>query len=186
MKNIGEKIKQIRQSKGLSQEELAEKANVNLRTVQRLENNINVPRGQTLVLLCNALGVELENIAEYGKKKDSGFLTVFYLSILSFLVMPFGNIIVPFMLWLMKKDKITGFYKKGKRVILIQTLWTIVSMGLLIMFFFKMIHTQGNFYWRLIYLYLLLVLVNLGYAIYSAVKTHRDGKEMNQNLEIVV
>ena len=52
MNKIGEKIKEARKKKGLSQEDLAESAKVNLRTIQRIENNENEPRGKTLNLIC--------------------------------------------------------------------------------------------------------------------------------------
>ena len=38
MNEIGKRIRDIRKKKGLSQEELAESAKVNLRTIQRIEN----------------------------------------------------------------------------------------------------------------------------------------------------
>jgi len=43
MNEIGQKIREVRKRKGLSQEELAESAKVNLRTIQRIENNENEP-----------------------------------------------------------------------------------------------------------------------------------------------
>ena len=48
MKEVGSKIREIRKRKGLSQEELAK---VNLRTIQRIENNANESSGKTLNLL---------------------------------------------------------------------------------------------------------------------------------------
>ena len=55
MKNIGQKIKDIRKQKGLSQEELAELVKVNLLTIQRIENTENEPKGKTLHLICGVL-----------------------------------------------------------------------------------------------------------------------------------
>ncbi len=52
MENIGKKIVELRKSKGYTQEELAEKAKVNLRTIQRIENDENKPSGNTLKLIC--------------------------------------------------------------------------------------------------------------------------------------
>ena len=46
MNLVGVKIKELRKKKGFSQEELAETAKVNLRTIQRIENNENEPRGK--------------------------------------------------------------------------------------------------------------------------------------------
>lgn len=67
MKNIAKKIKELRIKKGLSQEELAENATVNLRTIQRIENDENNPSGKTLRLICKALDVNVESIFDYGR-----------------------------------------------------------------------------------------------------------------------
>ena len=57
MNIIGKKISEARKSKGLTQEELAEMSKMNLRTIQRIENNKNVPRGKTLNLICEVLEI---------------------------------------------------------------------------------------------------------------------------------
>lgn len=41
---IAKKISETRKIKGLTQEELAEKAKINLRTIQRIENSESEPR----------------------------------------------------------------------------------------------------------------------------------------------
>ena len=51
MSHLGQKIKDARKQKGLSQEELADSAKVSLRTIQRIETNKNEPRGKTLHLI---------------------------------------------------------------------------------------------------------------------------------------
>ncbi|MEH6621081.1 helix-turn-helix transcriptional regulator, partial [Maribacter arcticus] len=62
MENIGQKIVELRKSKGYTQEELAEKAKVNLRTIQRIENEENKPSGNTLKFICEALDTLPEKI----------------------------------------------------------------------------------------------------------------------------
>ncbi|MCB2410111.1 helix-turn-helix domain-containing protein [Hymenobacter lucidus] len=54
------RINAIRKSKGLSQEVLAERSGVSLRTIQRVEQGETVPRGHTLHALAAALEVPLE------------------------------------------------------------------------------------------------------------------------------
>ena len=107
MKEIGKKIKELRKKKGLSQEELAESSQVNLRTIQRIENNESEPRGKTLNLICEVLGINVEDILDYGLKTDKNYLIIFHLSVIAFLAIPVGNIILPLILWLTKKDKVT-------------------------------------------------------------------------------
>jgi len=59
---IAKKIIETRMIKGLTQEELAEKATLNLRTIQRIENAENEPRGKTLKLICDALEISSEEL----------------------------------------------------------------------------------------------------------------------------
>ena len=47
---------------GLSQEELAEAAQLNLRTIQRLEKGETLPRGFTLQALAHALALPIETL----------------------------------------------------------------------------------------------------------------------------
>jgi len=57
-----------RKKAGLTQVQLAEKANVNLRTLQQYEvnaKNINKASFQTVMALCHALGCQAEDILEY-------------------------------------------------------------------------------------------------------------------------
>lgn len=51
------KIKELRESKGLSQEELCEDSGISLRTIQRIENGESVPRGSTLKTIASSLNV---------------------------------------------------------------------------------------------------------------------------------
>ncbi|MEE4257002.1 MAG: helix-turn-helix transcriptional regulator [Bacteroidales bacterium] len=62
MKDLGINIKELRQEKGITQEELAEMTNMNLRTIQRIENNETTPRGNSLNAICDALQVELTDL----------------------------------------------------------------------------------------------------------------------------
>jgi len=102
MTEIGNRIKEIRLKKGLSQEELAEASKVNLRTIQRIENNETKPREKTLQLIFNALEIE---IIEPEKKRIDKYQvwTLFLTSII---------IICSFMAWIYKFK----FFKNGERI----------------------------------------------------------------------
>lgn len=56
-KNALTKIKELRELKRLSQEELSEKAGVSLRTIQRMENGESAPRDSTLRNIASSLDV---------------------------------------------------------------------------------------------------------------------------------
>jgi transcriptional regulator with XRE-family HTH domain len=80
----GQKIVELRKSKGYAQEELAEKAKVNLRTIQRIENGENKPSGNTIKRICEALEILPEKNINYGKKEDSKLLVLMHLSVYLF------------------------------------------------------------------------------------------------------
>jgi len=92
MKTIGNQIIELRNKKGITQEELAEKANISLRTVQRIENSESIPRGKTLKLIGDILDLNLEEISntEQPKKADkigNIIINVFFLLILNLVLM---------------------------------------------------------------------------------------------------
>ena len=61
---LGQKISELRKQKGFTQEELVEKCNINVRTIQRIEAGEVMPRSFTLKTILNALGEDLENLRE--------------------------------------------------------------------------------------------------------------------------
>ncbi len=69
---LNENIKNLRKSKGLSQEELAIKLNVVRQTISKWENGISVPDSSMLILLADELDTSVsvlldENVQEYGE-----------------------------------------------------------------------------------------------------------------------
>ncbi|PQB05756.1 helix-turn-helix domain-containing protein [Aureitalea marina] len=61
-KNLGQKLKELRAIRGMSQEYLAEESKVSLRTIQRIENNESEPTGETVKRIANALDVQLTEL----------------------------------------------------------------------------------------------------------------------------
>lgn len=66
--DLGLKIIELRQNKGLTQEELVKQCNLSVRTLQRVESGEVEPRGYTLRLLSEALDFDLFILSQY----DSG------------------------------------------------------------------------------------------------------------------
>jgi len=79
--NLGKKIIELRKSQGLTQKELVDKCNLNIRTLQRIESGEVTPRGYTLKLILTTLDYQGEDLST---KKSS-----FYYWIEKRL--PFGN-----------------------------------------------------------------------------------------------
>ena len=88
---IGEKITALRKTKKYTQEELAELAKVNLRTIQRIENNENTPRGKTLDLICNVLEIDRKELVTNNSTKNKTLENIlvkgFFLIIFNLLLM---------------------------------------------------------------------------------------------------
>jgi transcriptional regulator with XRE-family HTH domain len=184
METIGEKILEIRKQKGLTQEELADRAKINLRTLQRIEKNETEPRGNTLKMLCNVLELNIGDIIDYGKREDNRYLSFFHLSVLSFVLIPLGNIIIPSILWFTKRDKILGLNKQGADLLNFQILWTILSFGSLTI---GMISSIGQFVEKqpsdttylhpLVYLGLALCLLNIVYSIIVSILVRKNSQK---------
>lgn len=51
--NIGQKIKELRLEKGLSQSQLAKRINVSQKAIDYWERNINEPKASYIILLVN-------------------------------------------------------------------------------------------------------------------------------------
>jgi len=62
MSPIARKISETRKLRGLTQEELADLSQVNLRTIQRIENGENTPRSTTLRLICKVLNIDFNEL----------------------------------------------------------------------------------------------------------------------------
>ncbi len=99
------RVKELRVKQGLSQEELAEKTGLSLRTIQRIEKGESVPRGDTLKRLSVSLQSAADDIIEWKIQEDKDVLKMLNLSQLGFIAFPILGIVIPFTIWILKKDK---------------------------------------------------------------------------------
>ncbi|RRJ90576.1 helix-turn-helix domain-containing protein [Paenimyroides tangerinum] len=175
METIGIKISQIRNQKALSQEQLAELSKVNVRTIQRIENNETTPRGATLKLLCDALEITPDEIVNFDKIQDNSFIVWLHLSVLLGYVLPLGNIIVPLILWIKNRNKIDCVDSQGKNIINFQIIFSIILFVIIlfsistILIFSKA--TDILFYYQFGFLLtMLLPILNFIYPIINAIR----------------
>lgn len=175
METIGIKISQIRKQKALSQEQLAELSKVNVRTIQRIENNETTPRGATLKLLCDALEITPDEIVNFDKIQDNSFIVWLHLSVLLGYVLPLGNIIVPLILWINNRNKIDCVDSQGKNIINFQIIFSIILFVIIlfsistILIFSKA--TDILFYYQFGFLLtMLLPILNFIYPIVNAIR----------------
>lgn len=122
---LGKKIADYRKVKGLTQEELVEKCNINVRTLQRIEAGEVTPRTSTIKLIFEALEIEFEDVIESNstddvtqKRAQNHFLELFNFKTnpmkkLVILLMPILSIIMMFIV--MATQKTTYDVSKVKR-----------------------------------------------------------------------
>ncbi|MWB93090.1 helix-turn-helix domain-containing protein [Flavobacterium sp. GA093] len=127
------KLKQIREQKNLTQEELSEKSGISVRTIQRIESG-TAPKGHTLKTLSSALEIcenELLNnekeIPTESLETNNGInfqkIKLINLSSILFVVVPPLNIFLPLLLsYTLKQRNILT-----KQIISLQILWTILA-----------------------------------------------------------
>lgn len=127
---LQKRVKELRIKQGLSQEELADKTGLSLRTIQRIENGESVPRGDTLKRLSIALQVTPDDLIDWQVQEDKNVVKILSLSQLGFLAFPLLGIIIPLAIWILKKDKIKYVDSVGKSILNFQITWTIVLFAL--------------------------------------------------------
>lgn len=134
------KLKNIRESQNLTQEELSEKSGISVRTIQRIEAG-QEPKGYTLRVLAQTLEIsekELQNTSseteveqsivhqpnnEKTEELDFSKVKFINLSSLPFVFLPLINIVVPVILMYVLKMK----HPIIKQIISVQILWTIIA-----------------------------------------------------------
>lgn len=185
--NLGAKIKTLRKRKGFSQEQLADDATLSLRTIQRIENGETIPHGDSLRKLTQALGVNPDDILEWAPSEDKGYLVVMNVSALTFIFHPLLGIIIPLVMWILKKDKIKLVDDTGKKLISFEITWTlvlyviqlIITHGRYINFGLKLSQwapvalsrfSLGGFFFLLFYLY------NIAIIIINAIRNNKGLK----------
>lgn len=181
MNRVGQKIAEIRTLKGWSQESLAEKAKVNLRTIQRIENGENNPSGNTLNSISAALDTSPDKILNYGKKEDKTVLKVMHLSVLTYLLMPIGNIIVPLIIWLTKKDKTINLDEKGIKILNFQLLWTFITTLVIVALFLS--KENPIIFKVFLYIFILLNILNI---VLTVIITSRTSKPKFSSFPTIV
>jgi uncharacterized Tic20 family protein len=178
MQSVGTKIKEMRLKKGFSQEELATQSQVSLRTIQRIENNENEPRGKTLQLICESLEINIEELLDYGKQEDRQFMMFFHLSVLIGLFIPIGNIVLPLILWMTKKDKIQGLQTVGAKLLNFQIAFQLLSFLLIIAAALGKILHKNYLNWSQIFIVVLILLISNGIASIIFAVLNARGKQI--------
>lgn len=129
----GKIIKELRVNKGMTQEELAEKTEVSVRTIQRIESGEVDPRAYTLQMIAKALDVDFsmfvgndsDESQEVQKVSNNNWLGLLHLSGLIPIIFP------TILIWNLKKDTVKGITKHYRAVISVQLMICGIVIGCL-------------------------------------------------------
>jgi uncharacterized Tic20 family protein/DNA-binding Xre family transcriptional regulator len=126
--DLGLKVSELRQQKGLTQEQLTERCEVSPRTIQRIESGEVDPRAYTLYCLSTALEFDF---GEENTANENFWLTVLHLSSVLCIL------IVPLLLWSWKKNSSYKIDQQGRQVLNFQITMTLllIAAALLLMLF---------------------------------------------------
>lgn len=116
--SIAKKIIHFRKLKGITQESLAEITGLNVRTIQRIESGEVDPRLYTLKSIADALGVNLEELLPEPTQHELNQLAILHITPAGFFLFPvIGNVLLPFIFWMLKREEINGINKHGKDIL---------------------------------------------------------------------
>ncbi|HEX8270022.1 MAG TPA: helix-turn-helix transcriptional regulator [Flavobacterium sp.] len=129
MKN---KVQAFRTQRQMTQTELSEKSGLSLRTIQRIESGA-AAKGYTLKSIASALEIDISDLVEVDSRTvgtiNIGKAKTINIAALSFIVIPFGNLIFPSLLMRGTSDLTR---KTAIDILGVQILWTFISSILLI------------------------------------------------------
>ncbi|BAP32692.1 helix-turn-helix protein [Chryseobacterium sp. StRB126] len=138
------KLKDVREQKNLTQEELSEKSKISVRTIQRIEAGTE-PKGHTLRALAKALEIEEASLQDTIITPDTddevipeiipevkeeqqpeinySLIKIINLSSLLFTLLPPLNILVPLLLMFTMKQR----NSLARQIISVQMIWTVMA-----------------------------------------------------------
>ena len=130
---LGEKIEHLREAAGLSQEGLADAAQLPLRTLQRIESDAVLPQQRQLQALAQALNVPLNEFWEEPEANTwAKALSLINLLALTGVVFPYGQVIFPLMAYRVHRHQpLVQTY--GNRILSFLILYTLFTSGFLVL-----------------------------------------------------
>jgi len=166
------KLLEYREKLNLTQDELAEKSGISVRTIQRIEAGAT-PKGFTLKTLAKVLNISDAQLLDNSTEQqlfNYQLIKLINLSSLFFFI-PLGNIFIPLIFMYLKKEvnHIT------KQIISVQILWTIISFVTFLLFIFIKNWLSLSNQLTLVVL-ILPVLVNLYIIIRNTVEIDKQNK----------
>ncbi len=172
MKN---KVKILREEKNMTQNELAEKSGLSLRTIQRIEAG-SMLKGFTLKTIAQTLQTEPESLFDKAEIFNVERAKIINISVMFGLIIPFGSIFVPLILTNKTKDSKTK--EIGKQIVGVQIILSFALAVLLIL---------SPFLQKVFYLEFPLFLIPLiGSLCLKLIVVGINGISLNQKQELAI
>lgn len=118
---LRENLSYQRKLKGLTQEELADKTTVGVRTIQRIEKGEVQPHLQTIKLLAVGLAIEVNDLIVLDNPKEETikrkWILMLHASPFFGLLIPFANILFPLFTWMSKAEDNPIYDAHGRAII---------------------------------------------------------------------
>lgn len=145
---IAKKIIHFRKQRGITQEMLSEVTGLNVRTIQRIESGEVDPRLYTLRSIADALGVNLEELLPEPTQHELNQIAVLHITPIAFFLFPIiGNVVLPFIFWMLKREDVNGINKHGKDILNGQLTYSLI-IGLLVGIFVGLLLVPAMFQGR--------------------------------------
>lgn len=158
---LGQKILEWRKAKGLTQEELVERCNINVRTIQRIEAGEVTPRSYTVKAILEVLEVRPEEVKNLQLKKEevsqpsnlNSWLRFSFIAGIIYLVLAIVESLIDVQLFIEKTSFSTGF----------GYFYTILKMSVLVFFilftgaFYKLGEAFSNLLLKVMAIFLMIL-----------------------------
>jgi uncharacterized Tic20 family protein len=181
---IAKKIIHFRKLKGITQEMLSETTGLNVRTIQRIESGEVDPRSYTLKSIAEALGVNLEELLPGPTQHEINQIAILHITPVGFFLFPIlGNIVMPFIFWMMKREEINSINKHGKDILNGQITYAIIfgfisALQIILVLIIPIYFSDSQFAMRIfvhtpVYLGISLMLSVIIFGIFPAINAMR-------------
>ncbi len=176
---LGQKILEWRKAKGLTQEELVERCNINVRTIQRIEAGEVTPRFYTVKAILEVLEVKPEEMRsfQFEKQEDTGsgklypWLRFSFIAGILYLVLAVIESVIDVQLFIEKTSFSAGF----------GYVYTFLKMSVLVLFilftgaFYKLGETFSNLFLKIMTVMLIIMISTF---ILEDVVSYWSGKDL--------
>lgn len=136
--SLHQKIAEARKNKGLTQEEVADRANITVRTIQRIESGETIPRNFTLKAIAQALGISFDELVNKENTSPSSyisresetedavhFLKMLNLSCFTYIILPYIHFLIPMFILRRRKELNMKVLITGRKMVQTQIIWVV-------------------------------------------------------------